>query len=40
MGLPKPLLSATRKQIEEEGIDFTSSLEFKMFSRHDGQGDE
>ncbi|KAL2755833.1 hypothetical protein ACRALDRAFT_2105894 [Sodiomyces alcalophilus JCM 7366] len=40
MGLPEPLLSSTRKQIEEGGIDFTDSAEFKMFSRHDRQSDD
>ncbi|KAI5923825.1 FAD dependent oxidoreductase-domain-containing protein [Camillea tinctor] len=35
MGLPEPMLSATRAQVEKGKIDFSSSLEYKMFSRHD-----
>ncbi|KAH6990364.1 FAD dependent oxidoreductase-domain-containing protein [Ilyonectria sp. MPI-CAGE-AT-0026] len=35
MGLPQPMLSATRKQVEQGKIDFASSLEWKMYSRHD-----
>jgi len=35
MGLPKPMLSATRKQVEQGKLDFKSSLEYKMYSRHD-----
>ncbi|KAH8906766.1 DAO-domain-containing protein [Coniochaeta sp. PMI_546] len=35
MGLPKPMLSATRKQVEQGKIDFSTSLEYKMYSRHD-----
>lgn len=40
MGLPKPMLAATRKQVEQGKIDFASSLEYKMYSRHDGTADE
>lgn len=35
MGLPEPMLSATRAQIEKGKFDFRSSLEYKMYSRHD-----
>ncbi|KAI1499443.1 FAD dependent oxidoreductase-domain-containing protein [Biscogniauxia marginata] len=35
MGLPQPMLSATRAQVEKGKLDFSSSLEYKMFSRHD-----
>ncbi|KAI1076497.1 FAD dependent oxidoreductase-domain-containing protein [Whalleya microplaca] len=35
MGLPEPMLSATRAQVEKGKIDFSSSLEYKMYSRHD-----
>ncbi|KAF7547298.1 hypothetical protein G7046_g9048 [Stylonectria norvegica] len=35
MGLPQPMLSATRKQVEQKKLDFASSLEWKMYSRHD-----
>ncbi|KAH6877339.1 FAD dependent oxidoreductase-domain-containing protein [Thelonectria olida] len=35
MGLPQPMLLATRKQVEQGKIDFASSLEWKMYSRHD-----
>ena len=41
MGLPKPMLSATRKQVESGKLDFTTSSDWKMYSRHDGPvGDE
>jgi glycerol-3-phosphate dehydrogenase len=36
MGLPQPMLSATRKQVETGKLDFAGSLEYKMYSRHDG----
>lgn len=36
MGLPRPMLSSSRKDVEEGRIDFRSSLEWKMYSRHDG----
>lgn len=36
MGLPKPMLSVTRKQVEQGKIDFANSLEYQMYSRHDG----
>jgi glycerol-3-phosphate dehydrogenase len=35
MGLPQPMLSATRKQVEQRKLDFSSSLEWNMYSRHD-----
>ena len=35
MGLPEPMLTATRAQVEKGKIDFSSSLEYKMYSRHD-----
>lgn len=35
MGLPQPMLSATRKQVEQGKLDFSTSLEYKMYSRHD-----
>jgi glycerol-3-phosphate dehydrogenase len=35
MGLPQPMLSATRKQVEQKKLDFSTSLEYKMYSRHD-----
>ncbi|KAM3469214.1 hypothetical protein MY8738_010154 [Beauveria namnaoensis] len=35
MGLPQPLQSATRKQVEQGKLDFASSLEWNMYSRHD-----
>ncbi|KAK4178538.1 putative mitochondrial precursor of glycerol-3-phosphate dehydrogenase [Triangularia setosa] len=40
MGLPQPLLSATRKQVEQGKIDFKSLLEWRMYSRHDKPGPE
>ena len=36
MGLPKPMLTATRKQVEQRELDFTTSSEWQMYSRHDG----
>lgn len=35
MGLPKPMLTVTRKQVEQGKLDFASSLEWQMYSRHD-----
>ncbi|KAF4509559.1 hypothetical protein G6O67_003722 [Ophiocordyceps sinensis] len=35
MGLPQPMLSATRKQVEQGKLDFANSLEWTMYSRHD-----
>ncbi|KAK6062745.1 Glycerol-3-phosphate dehydrogenase, mitochondrial 1 [Seiridium cupressi] len=35
MGLPEPMLTATRKEVEKRKLDFSSSLEYKMYSRHD-----
>ncbi len=40
MGLPHPMLSVTRKQIEQGKIDFKSSLEYRMYSRHDKPVDD
>jgi glycerol-3-phosphate dehydrogenase len=40
MGLPEPMLSATRKQVESRKIDFSSSIEYKMYSRHDMPTDD
>jgi len=40
MGLPKSKLSATRKQVEAGQFSFKDSLEYKMYSRHDGPADE
>jgi glycerol-3-phosphate dehydrogenase len=40
MGLPKPMLSATRKQVEEAKLDFSTSLEYKMYSRHNKPNEE
>jgi len=40
MGLPHPMLSATRKQVEQGKLDFASSLEYKMYSRHDGPAED
>ncbi|KAI1323848.1 FAD dependent oxidoreductase-domain-containing protein [Xylariaceae sp. FL0255] len=34
MGLPQPMLSATRADVEKGKLDFSSSLEYKMYSRH------
>ncbi|RYO86503.1 hypothetical protein DL766_003052 [Monosporascus sp. MC13-8B] len=35
MGLPEPMLTATRAQVEKGKLDFSSSLEYQMYSRHD-----
>ena len=35
MGLPQPMLSATRDQVETGKLDFSTSLEYKMYSRND-----
>lgn len=35
MGLPQPMLTTTRKQVEQGKLDFSTSLEYKMYSRHD-----
>lgn len=40
MGLPQPMLSVTRKQIEQGKIDWKSSLEYRMYSRHDKYTEE
>jgi glycerol-3-phosphate dehydrogenase len=40
MGLPKPMLSTTRQQVERGKLDFSSSLEYKMYSRHNKPLDE
>ncbi|ROW04110.1 hypothetical protein VSDG_00709 [Cytospora chrysosperma] len=34
MGLPKPMLTVTRKEVESGKLDFRTSLEYKMYSRH------
>lgn len=39
MGLPKPLLTVTRKEIEQGKIDLSASHEYKMYSRHDKPAD-
>lgn len=40
MGLPEPMLSATRKQVESKKLDFSSSSEYKMYSRHNMPTDD
>jgi glycerol-3-phosphate dehydrogenase len=40
MGLPQPLLSATRSQVEKRKLDFENSLQWKMYSRHDKPVDD
>lgn len=40
MGLPKPMLSATRQQVEQGKLDFANSLEWSMYSRHDKPQDD
>ncbi|KAG0646046.1 Glycerol-3-phosphate dehydrogenase [Hyphodiscus hymeniophilus] len=40
MGLPKSKLTATRKQVESGKMSFKDSIEYKMYSRHDGPDDE
>ncbi|ROW06582.1 hypothetical protein VMCG_04451 [Cytospora schulzeri] len=34
MGLPKPMLTVTRKEVESGKLDFRTSLEYNMYSRH------
>lgn len=34
MGLPKPMLNATRKQVEQGKLDFTTSEEYRLYARH------
>lgn len=34
MGLPKPMLNATRKQVEQGKLDWTTSEEYKLYARH------
>jgi glycerol-3-phosphate dehydrogenase len=34
MGLPEPMLAVTRKQVEQHKFDFSNSLEWSMYSRH------
>lgn len=34
MGLPQPMLSTTREQVEKGKLDFSTSLEWNMYSRH------
>ncbi|CAK7197758.1 mitochondrial glycerol-3-phosphate dehydrogenase [Sporothrix eucalyptigena] len=40
MGLPQPMLTATRAQVESGKFDFSTSLEYKMYSRHDKPNDD
>lgn len=40
MGLPKPMLTATRSQVESGKFDFSTSREYKMYSRHDKPNEE
>lgn len=35
MGLPEPMLTATRKDVENRKLNLTSSLEYQMYARHD-----
>ncbi|KAI0483991.1 FAD dependent oxidoreductase-domain-containing protein [Xylariaceae sp. FL0804] len=35
MGLPQPMLKSTRADVEKGKLDFSSSLEYQMYSRHD-----
>jgi glycerol-3-phosphate dehydrogenase len=35
MGLPKPMLRATRKQVQQGRLDLSTSLEYNMYSRHE-----
>ncbi|KXJ86690.1 glycerol-3-phosphate dehydrogenase [Microdochium bolleyi] len=40
MGLPEPLLSTTRAQVESGKINFANTAEYQMYSRHDKPADE
>lgn len=40
MGLPEPMLKATRSQVEGGKLDFASMREYQMYSRHDKPADE
>lgn len=40
MGLPQPMLTTTRQQVEKGKLDWSNSLEWKMYSRHDKPRDE
>ncbi|KAF5133691.1 Glycerol-3-phosphate dehydrogenase, mitochondrial [Metarhizium anisopliae] len=40
MGLPQPMLSASRRQVEKRELDFENSLEWNMYSRHDKPVDD
>jgi len=40
MGLPPSMLGVTRKQVESGKLDFTTSLEYRMYSRHDKPTEE
>ena len=40
MGLPQPMLTATRKQVEKGKLDPQNSLEWRMYSRHDKPAEE
>ncbi|KAK8106840.1 FAD dependent oxidoreductase-domain-containing protein [Apiospora kogelbergensis] len=35
MGLPEPMLTVTRKQVEDKKLDFLTPKEHRMYSRHD-----
>ncbi|KAK8086165.1 Glycerol-3-phosphate dehydrogenase [Apiospora phragmitis] len=35
MGLPEPMLTVTRKQVEDKKLDFLTPKEHQMYSRHD-----
>lgn len=39
MGLPKPLLHATRKQVEQGKLDFSTTEEYKLYARHNKPAD-
>lgn len=41
MGLPQPMMSVTRKQVEQGNLDdFVNELEWNMYSRHDRPTDD
>lgn len=40
MGLPQPMQSATRKQVEQGKLDFATTLEWNMYSRHNQPTDD
>ncbi|CAN8103827.1 unnamed protein product [Discula destructiva] len=39
MGLPKPLLNATRKQVEQGKLDFSTNEEYQLYARHNKPAD-